>query len=112
MLVKSRVDNVFLPDGLTTLADKLAEIIANLNTKASKVELEDGLNAKAEQVHGEVAEIYSTKEELATATRGFATEERILEMADSIDGLDERLGGCSFSIDEEGIPTLVYEEEV
>lgn len=112
MLVKSRVDNVFLPDGLTTLAEKLAEIIANLNTKASKVELENGLNAKAEQVHGEVAEIYSTKEDLAKATEGFATEDRILQMSNSIDSMNSRLGGCSFSIDEEGTPTLIYEEEV
>ena len=45
LLVKTGSDNVFLQDGTTTLSSKLAEIIASLNTKATKTEVTDAVSA-------------------------------------------------------------------
>lgn len=46
LMVKSKVDNIYLEDNTTTLATKLAEIIAELGTKATT----DDLNAAIEGV--------------------------------------------------------------
>lgn len=50
LMVKSNVENIYYNDS-TTLATKLAEIIANIETKASSEALTNGLAAKAEKVH-------------------------------------------------------------
>lgn len=46
LMVKSQVDNIYLEDGQTTLASKLAEIVTDLGTKAST----DDLNIALEGV--------------------------------------------------------------
>lgn len=45
LMVKTKVDNVYVDD-TTTLAAKLAEMIASLNAKATQTELADGLSAR------------------------------------------------------------------
>lgn len=44
LLVKSRVDNIYLEDGTTTLATKLAEIITEMGTKASTEDLNNAID--------------------------------------------------------------------
>lgn len=50
LMIRSNVENVYYND-TTTLATKLAEIIADVATKASATDLTNGLAAKAEKVH-------------------------------------------------------------
>lgn len=50
LMIKSNVENVYFDEN-TTLAAKLAEIVASVGTKASTEALNTGLAAKAEKVH-------------------------------------------------------------
>lgn len=54
LLVKSRVDNIYLEDNTTTLAAKLAEIIADLGTKATTTYVDEAIEAmpNATEVQG------------------------------------------------------------
>lgn len=44
LMVKTQTDNIYLEDGITTLAAKLAEIIAELGTKASTEDLNNAID--------------------------------------------------------------------
>lgn len=71
LMVKTKVDNVYVDD-TTTLAAKLAEIIASLNTKATKTELTNGLAGKSDTGHthtqGEVSGLSAALNERPTTT--------------------------------------------
>lgn len=45
LMVKSQTTNIFLEDGTTTLAAKLADIVADLATKPTKTEMEEAIEA-------------------------------------------------------------------
>lgn len=65
LMIKSNVENVYF-DANTTLSAKLAEIIADLGTKATSTALTEGLATKAEKVHGhEQSEITGLVDALA-----------------------------------------------
>ena len=62
LMVKSQVDNIYLTDGETTLASKLAEMITAINSKATPADIEaavDGL-AVASEVTEEINTAVST----------------------------------------------------
>lgn len=70
LLVKSRVDNVYLADGTTTLASKLTEIITSIGEKASSTdvttEITNAVNALRQEMLGDTpVEAYNTFTELA-----------------------------------------------
>lgn len=79
LMVKTKVDNVFVDD-TTTLAAKLSEVITSLNAKATQEALTDGLNARptTEEMNAAITaaitdlvngapEAYNTLKELADA---------------------------------------------
>lgn len=95
LMVKTKVDNVFVDDS-TTLAAKLAEIITSLNAKATQAALDAGLNARptTEAMNAAVnaavsglvngaPEAYNTLKELADA---------IAENDDVMDALTAAIG--------------------
>ncbi len=70
LLVKSRVDNIYLTDGTTTLASKLTEIITSVGTKANSTdvttEISTAIDALRQEMLGETpVEAYNTFTELA-----------------------------------------------
>lgn len=81
LMVKSKVDNIYMEDGSTTLAAKLAEMIASINEKAKKTDVTseissavsaavDGLIAGAPGTYDtlkEIADYIATHEEVTTA---------------------------------------------
>lgn len=81
LMIKSKVDNIYLEDGSTTLAAKLAEMIASIDEKAKKTDVTseissavstavDGLIAGAPGTYDtlkEIADYIATHEEVTTA---------------------------------------------
>lgn len=71
LMVKTKVDNVYVDD-TTTLSAKLAEMITSLNTKATKTELTNGLAGKSDTGHthtqGEVSGLSAALNERPTTT--------------------------------------------
>ena len=95
LMVKTKVDNIYVDD-TTTLAAKLSEIIASLNSKATQNALTEGLNARptTEEMNAAVTErindlingapeAYNTLKELSDA---------IAENADIMDTLTAAIG--------------------
>lgn len=86
LMIKSNVENVMYND-TTTLSAKLAEIIADLGTKATSTALTEGLATKAEKVHGhEQSEITGLVDALAAKA---STE----SMNSAIDALRQEMLG-------------------
>ena len=84
ILVKTTAANVMVDDS-TTLAAKLAEIIASIATKASSEDLTNGLAAKAEKVHTHAqSDITGLEDTLATLA---TTEAMNAAISAAIDGL-------------------------
>ena len=69
LMVKSQVTNIYLDDGTTTLAAKLAEMIASINEKAKKTEVTSEIStAVSEAIDGLIAGApgtYDTLKEIA-----------------------------------------------
>lgn len=69
LMVKSQVDNIYLDDGSTTLAAKLAEMVASINEKAKKTEVTSEIStAVSAAISGLIAdapETYDTLKEIA-----------------------------------------------
>lgn len=81
LMVKSKVDNIYMEDGSTTLAAKLAEMVVSINEKAKKTDVTseisaavsaavDGLIAGAPGTYDtlkEIADYIASHEEVSTA---------------------------------------------
>lgn len=72
LMVKSQVDNIYLTDGTTTLASKLAEMITAINERAKTADMNtaisNAVSALRTELMGEgVPEAYDTFIEVATA---------------------------------------------
>lgn len=69
LMVKSQVTNIYMDDGTTTLAAKLAEMIASINEKAKKTEVTSEIStAVSEAIDGLIAGApgtYDTLKEIA-----------------------------------------------
>lgn len=80
LMVKTDANNVYV-DGSTTLATKLASIIADIATKASTTELTEGLATKAAASHGHAqSEITGLTEALAA----LASSESVTSQIDAL----------------------------
>ena len=72
LLVKSGVGNVYLPDGTTTLASKLAEIVSSINTINSEIstlptasDVSDAISAAIDDLIDGAPATYDTLKEIA-----------------------------------------------
>lgn len=70
LMVKSQVDNIYLTDGTTTLASKLAEMVTAINERAKTSDMNtaisDAISALRTELMGEgVPEAYDTFKEIA-----------------------------------------------
>lgn len=106
LMVKTQVDNVYMIDGTTTLASKLAEMIVAINGKATPDDIQEAIkdlptsenvaaliSAAVTALKGGVAEEYDTLNKLATAisgeiTRATGVEEGLQNAIDAINDAD------------------------
>ena len=65
LMVKSRVDNVYLTDDSTTLAAKLTEMITSLNGKATKEEMDQAISTAITNLVNGAPETFDTLKEIA-----------------------------------------------
>ncbi len=65
LMVKTKVDNVYIDD-TTTLAAKLAEIIASLNAKVTTETMNSAISAAIDNLIDGAPETYNTLKEIAT----------------------------------------------
>lgn len=65
LMVKSNVANIFLDDGTTTLASKLAEIITSLNEKAKTTEVTKAISDAIDRLIGGAPATYDTLKEIS-----------------------------------------------
>ena len=65
LMVKSNVGNIYLDDGTTTLAAKLAELIASLNSKATTEEVSSSISTAINELIGGAPATYDTLKEIA-----------------------------------------------
>lgn len=65
LMLKSQVDNIFLEDGSTTLASKIADIITTLGTKADSTAVTQEINAAINGLIDGAPETYNTLREIA-----------------------------------------------
>lgn len=100
IMVKTTADNVYIDD-TTTLATKLAAIIADVDTKATSTSVTEAINALRQEMLGDVpVEAYNTFTELAQYIETHqeaadALTEAIGKKADqtTVDGIVETLNG-------------------
>lgn len=100
IMVKTTADNVYVDD-TTTLAVKLAEIIADVGTKATSTSVTEAINGLRQEMLGDVpVEAYNTFTELAQYIEEHkeaadALTEAIGKKADqtTVDGIVETLNG-------------------
>ena len=80
LMIKTNVENVYYNDS-TTLATKLAEIIADIGTRATSEALTNGLAAKAEKVHThEQSEVTGLVDALAAKATTEAMNQAIADL--------------------------------
>lgn len=84
LMVKSRIDNIFMTDNTQTLASKLAEIIASLNEKAKATDVTSEINTAISELINGAPETYDTLKELA---------DYIASHEDVVDALNNAIGG-------------------
>ena len=65
LLIKSNVENVYLEDGTTTLASKLADMMVSINAKADATAVTQEINAAIAALIDDAPETYDTLREIA-----------------------------------------------
>lgn len=97
LMVKTKVDNVYIDD-TTTLAAKLAEIIASLNGKVTTEAMTSAISAAIDNLIDGAPETYNTLKEIATY---------ISQHEDVVDTLNSAIGNKADKSTVQAIQTTV-----
>lgn len=83
LMVKSQITNVYMEDGVTTLASKLADILSAIDDKADSTAVTAEIKAAIDDLIGGAPETYDTLKEIA---------EYIAAHEEVVDALNEAIG--------------------
>ena len=65
LMVKSRVDNIYMEDGITTLASKLSAMLSDISSKANSADVTTQINTAINNLINGAPETYDTLKEIA-----------------------------------------------